>query len=50
MSHKSLAWCLVVDILHQDLDDRLRALPRLASIHGLHQQLVLAPVLTVKQL
>jgi hypothetical protein len=40
---------LIVDVLHDDLDDGLRALPRLASIHGLHQQLVFAALFAVEK-
>jgi len=40
----------VIDIFDQNFDNRLRTFPGLTSIHGLHQQLVLAPVFAIQQL
>ncbi len=38
----------VIYIFDQNFDNRLRTFPGLTSIHGLHQQLVLAPVFAIQ--
>jgi hypothetical protein len=40
----------VIDIFDQNFDNRLRTFSGLTSIYGLHQQLVLTPVLAIQQL